>query len=291
MKYTGGNYLLETIVKRHPDAHKGDFGKILIFAGSPGMAGAAALCGRSALNSGAGLVSFLLPSLDDPIYPILQVLVPEATCTAYDPGKDLSAYAVIAAGSGLGRDPERLAILSKIIETYKGTLVLDADALNFIAANKHMADLVHDSEADIILTPHSGEAKRLSGRGEGELYSTEHPLAREDVAKGLVEKYNCIVILKGAHTIVAQPLGDDYTDMYQNTSGNPGMATAGSGDVLTGVIAGIAAQKYTPMQAARIGVYIQGLAGDLAAQDKGEMGMTSMDIVHNVPYALKAYYR
>lgn len=290
MKYTGGSYVSETIVRRDPEAHKGDFGRVLIFAGSPGMAGAAALCGKAALKSGAGLVRFLLPSLEDPIYPIVQVLVPEATCLGWEPGIDLSAYTVIAAGSGLGADKTRLDILSKIIETYEGILVLDADALNFIAANEHMTELVKNSKAQIILTPHAGEAKRLLGVKPEDLYSVEHPLARTDVAESITRKYNCIVILKGNHSIVTQPL-DDYVDMYENITGNPGMATAGSGDVLTGTIAGIAAQKYAPIDAARIGVYIQGLAGDLAAQDKGEMGVTAMDIAKNIPYALKAYYK
>ena len=291
MKYTGGNFMQETIVMRSAESHKGDYGRVLVFAGSPGMAGAAAMCGRAALNSGAGLVQFLLPSLEDPIYPILQILVPEATCIAYEPGMDFSRYDVIAAGSGLGSDPKRKEILSNIIEVYAGILVLDADALNIVSANEHLISLVHDSKAQVILTPHAGEARRLSGRGEGELYSVKHPLAREDIVKGLVEKYNCIIVFKGHNTIVSYALEDGYIEMFQNTSGNPGMATGGSGDVLTGVIAGLAGQKYSAPDAARMGVYIQGLAGDMAAKDKGEMGITAMDIAENVPYALKAYYR
>ena len=290
MKYIQGSYIQETIVRRPEDAHKGDFGKVLVFAGSAGMAGAGLLCAKAALKSGAGLVRFLLPSLDDAIYPILQVGVPEATCTAFESGTDLGEYTVIAAGSGLGREPKRKEILSKIIETYKGILVLDADALNIISSNEHLAELVSGSGADIIITPHAGEARRLLGVKPGELFSIAHPQAREDVARSLTEKYNCICVLKGSHTIVAKQEGD-YIDMYENTTGNPGMATAGSGDVLSGVIAGFAAQKYSPIDAAKCGVYIHGLAGNLAAHDKGEMGITATDIAENIPYAIKAYYK
>ena len=290
MKYIQGNYIQETIVKRPRDAHKGDFGKVLVFAGSAGMAGAAVLCAKAALKSGAGLVCFLLPSLDDPIYPILQISVPEATCVSFKDGMDLGEYTVIAAGPGLGREQERAQILSKIIETYSGILLLDADALNLISSNEYLAELVHDSKADTIITPHAGEARRLLGVKPGELFSIAHPQAREDVSRSLVEKYSCISVLKGSHTIVSNQ-EKDYIDMYENTTGNPGMATAGSGDVLSGVIAGLAAQKYAPVVAARCGVYIHGLAGNLAAHDKGEMGIAAMDIAENIPYALKAYYK
>ena len=290
MKYIQGNYIQETIVKRPRDAHKGDFGKVLVFAGSAGMAGAAVLCAKAALKSGAGLVRFLLPSLDDPIYPILQISVPEATCVSFKDGMDLGEYTVIAAGSGLGREQERSRILSKIIETYSGILLLDADALNLISSNEYLAGLIHDSKADTIITPHAGEARRLLDVKPGELFSIAHPQAREDVSRSLVEKYSCISVLKGSHTIVSNQ-EKDYIDMYENTTGNPGMATAGSGDVLSGVIAGLAAQNYAPVVAARCGVYIHGLAGNLAAHDKGEMGITAMDIAENIPYAIKAYYK
>lgn len=290
MKYTGGNFMKETLIRRQSEAHKGDFGRDLIFAGSPGMAGAAVLCGRSALKGGAGLVRFLLPSFDDLIYPVLQGAVPEATCVQFSEGMRFDEYKVIAAGSGLGSDPVRIRMLSKIIETYEGVLVLDADALNYIAANEDAAQRVAGSKAQVIITPHAGEAARLLGVKPGQLYSAAHPRAREDVAEDLVRKYNCIVVFKGNHTIVARDC-DGYVDMYENTSGNPGMATAGSGDVLSGVIAALAGLGYDPFSAARMGVYIQGLAGDMAAEEKGEMGLTAMDISDNVPYALKAYYK
>lgn len=290
MQYTGSNYIQEKIKRRAPEAHKGNFGRVLICAGSPGMAGAAVLCGRAALKSGAGLVRFLLPSLDDPIYPILQTAVPEATCVSYMPGMDFSVYTSIAAGSGLGSDSARLGMLSRIVENYKGVLVLDADALNLMSTNSHLASLVHNSQARIILTPHGGEAKRLLGIKPGEMFSISHPQAREDVAKSLVEKYNSIVVLKGAHTIVAES-SEKGINMYENTTGNPGMATGGSGDALTGLIASLAGQDFTPVDAARVGAFIHGLAGDLAAQDVGEMGMTALDITNQIPYALKVYYK
>lgn len=291
MRYTGGTYLHEVILKREADSHKGDFGRILLFAGSAGMAGAAVLCARGALKGGAGLVSFLVPSFEDTICPILQSTVPEATCIAYTPGMDLSRFDVVCAGPGIGKGAQSRRILSHIIETYTGVLVLDADALNIISESEQLSALVGDSCADVIITPHPGEAKRLLGIKEGELFSVAHTHARTDVAGGLTQKFNSVTVLKGSRSIVAYKLPDGFVDMYENTTGNPGMATAGSGDVLSGLIAALAGQKYSPSDAARIGVYIHGLAGDLAAEDKGEMGVTSSDIAENIPYALKAYYK
>ena len=171
---------------RKRDAHKGDFGRILLFAGSCGMAGAAALAGRAALRSGAGLVRFLIPSYADPIYPILQTNVPEATCITpeqigfyasseeKDPVKALAEYAAIAAGSGRGKDPVRLSLLAFLIRNYKGPLVLDADALNAVAGNEAFADSVRASAADFIFTPHVGEAKRLLSGVQTDIRTAQH---------------------------------------------------------------------------------------------------------------------
>ena len=279
-------YIKETIFRRERTSHKGDFGKILIFAGSAGMAGAAILNGRAALKSGAGLVQYLLPDFNTPLLPILQTGVPEATCVKMSPQLKISGYSAISAGSGLGQTLEALTILTDIIETYTGILLLDADALNLIAGNDLLADTVRSSGAQIIITPHIGEAKRLLHTPAAISTDTE----RESAARKLAEMYNCTVVLKGAGTLVASK-ENSFTDIYKNTTGNPGMATAGSGDCLAGIITSLAGQGYAPSDAARIGVFIHGNAGDLAAEEFGEMGMTASDIVDFIPYALKKHYQ
>lgn len=278
MNYVDENYVKSIFKERTDDAHKGNFGKVLIFAGSVGMAGAAILCGKAALQSGAGLVQFLLPDPSDPIYPILQTAVPEATCVFYKEGMDFSSYTSIAAGSGLGKSAERLGILKDIITRYGNVLVLDADALNLISEDEVLKDAVINSKAQIIITPHIGEAKRLLHTCEGIKGIT----ARKAAVSSLAEMYNCIAILKGAGTLVCCK-----NDIYQNTTGNPGMATAGSGDTLTGIIASLVGQGYTPFEAACLGVYFHGKAGDLAAKNISQMGLTAGDIAHYVPYSFK----
>ncbi|MCF0228617.1 MAG: NAD(P)H-hydrate dehydratase [Parasporobacterium sp.] len=302
MIYTDDNYILSTMKQRNPDSHKGNFGKVLIFAGSVGMAGAAVLCGRSALKSGAGLVQYLLPSFDSPLLNILQISVPEATCITMDSLKassglsprdsssipDFNGFSAIAAGSGLGISRENKEILRSIIKHFHGTLVLDADALNMMADDASLADTVRRSSSDIIITPHIGEAKRLLHTCEG-IQGTE---SRINAAASLAEKYSCIAVLKGAGTLIAEHHKDKRPgfDIFENTTGNPGMATAGSGDSLTGLIASLAGQGYTPMNAARMGVFFHGKAGDLAAGELGEPGVTSSDIVRYIPYAVRNYY-
>ena len=285
MRFTDDAYIKETIFRRDRAAHKGDFGKVLIFAGSVGMAGAAVLNGRAALKSGAGLVQYLLPDFDSPLLPILQTSVPEATCIKLSPQLRFSDYSAISAGSGIGQTPEALTILTDIIDTYTGTLLLDADALNLIAAGGQLAAKVRSANAQIIITPHIGEARRL-------LHSTD-PIStdaeREAAALKLVELYNCTAVLKGAGTLVAAK-ESGYINIYQNTTGNPGMATAGSGDSLAGIIASLSGQGYSPRNAARTGVFIHGKAGDLAAEELGEMGVTASDIITFIPAALKMYY-
>ena len=285
MKLIDEKYINETIFRREHTAHKGDFGKILIFAGSVGMAGAAVLSGRAALKSGAGLVQYLLPGFDTPLLPILQTSVPEATCVKMSPQLKLSGYSAISAGSGLGQTLKALTILTDILETYTGTLVLDADALNLISSNDHLADIVRSASAQIIITPHIGEAKRLLHTTDAISIDTE----RESAARKLAEMYNCTAILKGAGTLTAVHENGQIS-IYQNTTGNPGMATAGSGDCLAGIIASLAGQGYCPSDAARSGVFIHGKAGDLAAEEFGEMSVTSSDIVSFIPYAIKKYY-
>ena len=277
---TDEKYISGIIRKRDPEAHKGNFGKVLIFAGSPGMAGAAVLNGRAALKGGAGLVQFLLPDPDSPLLNIFQTCVPEATCVFLSSLHGLSGYSAVSAGSGLGKSPENLKILTRIIESYTGVLVLDADALNLISENDHLADLVRSSESKIIITPHAGEARRLLGPD-----FIINKDTRAEAAALLAAKYNVLAVLKGAGTLVC-----DGDKIYKNTTGNPGMATAGSGDALAGLTASLAGQGLSPLDAARTAVFIHGKAGDLAAAELGEMGLISSDIVNCIPCALKLYY-
>lgn len=286
----------ERFPARKRDAHKGDFGKILIFAGSCGMAGAAALAGRAALRSGAGLVQFLLPSYADPIYPILQTLVPEATCITPEKigfyGADtsdafvkdsLNAYDAIAAGSGLGNDPVRLSLLSFLIQNYDGTMVLDADALNAISRGNLAKETLRSSSAEFIFTPHVGEAKRLLSAAAHYPASIRTEKERLTAAQILADVYQSTVLLKGAGTLIVSPSGA----VYQNTTGNPGMATGGSGDVLSGIIASFAGQGLSAEDAAACGAFLHGKAGDLAANALSEPAMTAGDLISFLPDARK----
>ena len=284
MTKTDETYIQNTIYTRKADAHKGDFGKVLIFAGSPGMAGAAILCGRAALKSGAGLVQFLLPSSDSPLLNILQCCVPEATCRFGLTDLKLSDYTAVACGSGLGKSQTALSMLRTLFAQCSCVLTADADALNLIAENEDLKDLFTACPARRIITPHTGEARRLL-HTHAALTSEEE---RIQAVQDLAHTYHCIAVLKGAGTLIAS---DTDPEICINTTGNPGMATAGSGDSLTGLITSLAAQGYSPMDAARIGVFIHGKAGDLSAERLGEMGMTASDILSSIPYALHLYYQ
>ena len=279
MKYIDEAYVKEYIPERKRDAHKGDFGKILVFGGSTGMAGAAALSGRAALRSGAGLVKFLIPSFSDPIYPILQVLVPEATCVTPEQITDYNEYDAITAGSGLGADPERMRILAQILNDYQGKLVLDADALNAIAEGRIQKQTILSLKADLIITPHVGEAKRLLS-SDAQIRTPEE---REAAVKELSQKYCCTAVLKGSGTLVCSPDGE----ILENTTGNPGMATGGSGDVLSGIIAALSGQGLSAFAAAACGVYLHGKAGDLAAGRLGQISLNAGDLSSFLPEAFK----
>lgn len=271
-------YVKERFPKRKRDAHKGNFGKILIFAGSTGMAGAAVLAGRAASRSGAGLLRFLLPSYEDAIYPILQTAVPLATCVSSKQAVDLNEYDAIAAGSGLGSGAERLELLKWILKTYEGTLLLDADALNMIARGEIGIEDVKGAKAKIIMTPHIGEAKRLL-ESDAQILTEEERIC---AAKTLAGKYHSTVLLKGAGTLICSP----EMELIKNETGNPGMAAGGSGDVLSGIIAAFAGQGLSAFEAAACGAYIHGKAGDLAAAALGEIAMNAEDLITYLPAAL-----
>ena len=267
----GQDYIRSLIKPRDPKAYKGTFGHALLYAGSHGMAGAAVLSARACLRSGVGLLTVCSPSNNNDI---LQISVPEAMVIASDDlyaNTDLSRYNAVGAGPGLGQGESQTAILEKLLKNASYPMVLDADALNIIARSRYLLEYVPMGS---IITPHPGELKRLIGPAD----SWDDMIQK---AKALASDNGITVIVKGAPTVTISPTGTEYT----NTTGNPGMATGGSGDVLTGIVLALLAQGYNQEQAAVIAVYIHGLAGDIAAQKFSMTAMTSSDIANCLPQA------
>lgn len=263
--------------KRMKFTGKRDYGSALLFAGSTGMYGAAVMCARAIMKSGAGLVTVHSANM---ALNILQTAVPEAM---FEPDRnphfvsDMKIHhdhQVVAVGPGLGCNEHTSEALEELLKSVKTPLLLDADALNCIARRPELLTLL---PTKTVITPHIGEFDRLFG----ECKSSEERLRK---AIEMAGKYNIIIVLKGHYTATVRPTGK----VYINSTGNPGMATAGAGDVLTGVIAAFMAQGYCPEHAATIGVFIHGLAGDLAAEAVGEFGMTASDISDNVGRAIRA---
>ncbi len=247
--------------------HKGTFGHALLLVGSYGKAGAAILAAQACLRSGAGLVTAHVPHS---AYWAMQTAVPEAMVSG-DPGAhfltklpDLNPYSALGAGCGWGQEPATAQVLRKLIESSKKPLVLDADALNLLAKDQ---ELLYRLPEGCILTPHPKEFERLFG-------TAANGFERNDLQRRMAEKLNAVIVLKGAHTCIACPDGA----CYFNSTGNPGMATGGSGDVLTGIITGLLAQGYAPVEAALLGVYLHGLAGDLAANEMGFEALVAGDL-------------
>jgi len=280
---------IETIPILKPravDTHKGDFGKVFIIAGSIGMSGAAALAGRSALRAGAGLVRVATPKS---VLPIVASIEPSFTTIPLpeDSSGKISSKAIniileavgqndaVAFGPGLGTSGALRSVLERLLEQEGLKLVVDADGLNNLAGIKDWTDRL---KAKMILTPHPGEMKRLwSG-----LFREPLPDQRQQQAVQLAQHTGTIVVLKGAGTIVT-----DGEKVYINKTGNPGMSTAGSGDVLTGVITALLGQGLSDFDAAVLGVYVHGLAGDIAAEKLGQVGMITTDIIDSLPEAFK----
>ncbi len=264
--------LIGRLHHRSPFDHKGTFGHALIIAGSHGKIGAATLSARAAMRAGAGLVSVHLPKCG---YPILQISFPEAMCSV-DPHEfvfssppDLKAYKAIGIGPGLGTDPLSVAGLKSLLQTAQQTpLVIDADALNILAAQPELLALVPKNS---ILTPHPGEFERLFGH-------TANSFDRWELQRQKAQELAVIIVLKGGFTSIAMPNGD----LLFNTSGNPGMATAGTGDVLTGMICGLLAQAYEPTEAALLGVCLHGIAGDIAALETTQESLLASDLIDRI---------
>ena len=270
--------------ERDPNGNKGTFGKVLLAAGSPGMAGAAVLSARAVLGAGAGMVRVLCGEENRST---LQAAAPEAMLALYgeaagpdgagygrtpsDAFRDARGWAdVVAAGCGLGRSREAQELIRLILTETEKPLVLDADGINILAADRALLDHVcrvrEAGGAPLILTPHPGELGRLAQTDMETLLSDPVSVCTEWAGR-----LNAVVLCKTAATVAADPQGR----VYINHSGNSGMATAGSGDVLTGIIAGLLAQGMEPFEAACLGVYLHGLAGDAAAARDGEYAVTA----------------
>ncbi len=255
-------------------AHKGNFGHALIIAGSYGKMGAAVLSTKACLRSGTGLVSAHIPG--EGVY-IMQTSAPEAMCNAdhdaqiiSEIGYPLDRYSAIGAGPGIGLHLSTQGLLQFVLSKYKKPLVLDADALNILSENKSWLNLIPENS---IITPHPKEFSRLFGEQSNNFERIEIALQQAALLK-------IIIVLKGHRTFIATPDGKGYF----NTTGNSGMATGGSGDVLTGIITGLLAQQYAPIEAAIMGVSLHGLAGDKAAARYGMEAMIAGDIIEHLKF-------
>lgn len=258
---------------RQPFSHKGDYGHAAILAGSYGMMGAAVLCARACLRSGVGKLTCHIPASG---YHIMQISVPEAMCkTGKDadtpngeethPAQEMDKYDAIGIGPGLGAFAGNSRLLHSVFEQNRRPMVIDADGLNAIGRDK---SLLHKIPPQSILTPHPKEFERLFGE-------TANDYERVQTALQKAAAYNIFLVLKGRYTFIAAPGGKGYF----NSSGNPGMATGGTGDVLTGILTGLLAQRYNPLQAAITGVFLHGLAGDLAAAYASQPSLIASDLV------------
>jgi NAD(P)H-hydrate epimerase len=273
--------------ERRRDAHKGDFGHLLVVGGSLGKAGAAAMAARGALRSGAGLVTVATPNS---LVPVVQQQVMEAMCIPAAESidgtlgfgaeeellKTLRNMDALALGPGLSTHPEAVQAVRGLVRSADLPMVIDADGINALAG---VPGVLKGTKAPVVLTPHPGEMARLTGTTAAAVQQD-----RIGIAQRAARQHGVTMVLKGAATVVATPSGTAWV----NTTGNPGMATAGTGDVLTGMIGSLLAQGYGTADAACLGVYLHGHAGDLAAGEKGEAGMIAGDLIEKVPEAITA---
>lgn len=272
--------MLKLLPNRPADAHKGDFGKILLLAGSVGYTGAPVLSALGALRTGAGLVFLGVPEsiyqiaamkLIEPIvFPLPQqdgMLSQEALPRILEKASSMDAVLI---GPGLGCSDATEEIVCQVLSAYPGPVVLDADGINLVGKHK---DILRGRTSPTILTPHAGEFQRLTGR---------KPENRLDSAVEASKDLGAILVLKGHETVIT-----DGISAYLNPTGNPGMAVGGSGDVLAGMIVSLLGQKIPPLEAAACGVWLHGAAGDLCAKELGQYGMLSTDMVQVLPRLLK----
>ncbi len=271
--------ICSVLPKRDPNTHKGDYGKILLLCGSRGYTGAAALAAMGALRTGAGLVYLAVP---ESIYEIeaVKLLEPVVIPLQDENGmfSENAADAVLSMlprmdavllGPGIGRSDGTRTLAQAVLKNAGCPVVLDADGINVLSGH---IDILRERTAPTILTPHDGEFVRIGGQASSD---------RCEAAAALAEALGCIVLLKGHRTVIT-----DGKSCYVNLTGNPGMATGGSGDVLAGIIAGLLGQAISPYQAAACGAWLHGRAGDLCAEEIGQYGMLPQDMLDVLPRLL-----
>jgi len=280
VKYMEHKQVLDLLPERPAEAHKGDFGRILLLCGSRGYTGAAALAAMGALRCGAGLVYLGVP---ESIYAIEAVKLTEPIVFPLpDDNGTLSAAAVdeiiaclpkmdvVLIGPGLGQSDGCRAAVATVLRDFQGPVVLDADGINLLAAHK---DMLRGRTGPVIVTPHAGEFQRLGGKITG---------GREEAALALSRELGVVVLLKGHRSVIT-----DGEVCYINPTGNPGMAVGGCGDVLAGMIAALLGQGLKPIDAAACGAWLHGAAGDICAEEMGQYGMLPSDILNVLPRLLK----
>ncbi len=276
------------IESRPADSHKGDYGRLLFIGGCRNMSGAIAMAASAALRSGAGLVSVATAESAqsvvanyNPCYMTVGVEEdPQGRMAVSAEQLNLAVeglgnFDVLAIGPGMGQSESGQALVTELYREYDGPMVIDADGLNNLQS-------LEDAAGPRVLTPHPGELKRLANK-----LSFEWPEIRgtqERLASQLAAEYQVTLVLKGSETLVT-----DGKDAFYNTTGNPGMATAGSGDVLTGIVAAILAQQFSPVHGAMLSAYLHGLAGDLAVEDIGELSLIATDLIEYLPVAFQQY--
>lgn len=274
------NKVLDLLPDRSVYAHKGNFGKILLLCGSRGYTGAAALAAMGALRTGAGLVFLAVP---ESIYEIEAIKLNEAIVQPLPDEKGMFSEAAVGSiipmldgkdavliGPGIGQSNGTFEVVKTVLKAFRGPVVLDADGINVMSKHK---DILRERTSPTILTPHVGEFSRFTGDLNGE---------RSVMAENLAIDLGCIVLLKGHKTIIT-----DGIRTYCNHTGNPGMATGGSGDVLAGIIVSLLGQKLQPLEAATCGAWLHGAAGDICAKEIGEYGMLPSDMLAVLPRLLK----
>lgn len=273
-EYVEESRMISLLKKRSKFDHKGIFGHGLLVAGSYGKMGAAVLGARAALRTGIGLLTCHIPGCG---YETMQISVPEAmarvdnNATCITGAGDFETFDAIGIGPGLGTDPATSGAFLELVEKCGKPLIIDADGINILGREK---DTLAGIPANTIITPHVREFERIAGKAD-------NGFERLRLQIEFAVKYHCIVVLKGAYTSIAAPQGK----VFFNSTGNPGMATAGSGDVLTGMILALLSRGYQPADAAVLGVWLHGLAGDLAAAERGQESVTASDIIDNISRA------
>src|SRR5262245_22044964 len=277
---------LPRLPRRAPDGHKGVYGKVLVLAGSRGMSGAAVLCGRAALRGGAGLVQVACPACvqpevaaGHPCYTTFGIRQHADGTISEGAAADVVELAraanVLAIGPGLGRSADVAGLVREVVRELPRTpTVIDADGLNTLSP---FTDEFKGRPTPLVLTPHPGEFARLSGT-----FAPDVQAHREQLAVEFADRFGVVLLLKGMGTLVT-----DGRRVYRNATGNPGMATGGSGDVLTGVIAALLGQHLGPFDAAVLGAWAHGRAGDRAAGVLGQTGLTAADLPDHLPAALR----